>query len=49
VQEELSLTMQSYMAFLTDETRLIANPGLKEGIREEEEKIERTIHVGPET
>ena len=25
---------QSYMAFLTDETRLITNPGLKDGVRE---------------
>ena len=31
---EVPLKIQSYMAYLTDPTRLIANPGLKRGIRE---------------
>ena len=31
---EVPLKIQSYMAYLTDPTRLIANPGLKRGVRE---------------
>ena len=41
IHEEQELTMRSYMAYLSDSTRLISNPGLQPGIRSEVSAISR--------
>lgn len=42
-QEETTLMIQRYMAYLNDNTKLIANPGLKVGVRGDVHAVIRII------
>jgi len=48
VSDSLPLRTQSYMAYLTDPTRLIANPGLKVGVRNDAQVVSQITDLWKE-